>query len=154
VATASDTQVVNEIALCMATYMRDLLFKRDKYGRYIGSPYDNFLRVNHLPRNRWLGKPKAAYNLRLYQQVVALKNPIYITQAMHVCLPYQPYQFGALGCRVRFFFRPRRGRGECACRQLRRMPPGSGLFRLCLPQQRRLQEEYDAANGQGAFAKL
>ncbi len=38
VATASDIQVVNEIALCMATYMGDLLFQRDKYGRYIAHP--------------------------------------------------------------------------------------------------------------------
>jgi len=52
----------------MATYMRDLLFKRDKYGRYIGSPYDNFLRVNHLPAQPLAGETKAAYNLRLYQQ--------------------------------------------------------------------------------------
>src|SRR5271154_6872185 len=50
VSTATDMQVVNEIALCMATYMKDLLFQRDKFARYIGSPYDNFLRVNHLPQ--------------------------------------------------------------------------------------------------------
>ncbi len=36
--------------MCITTYMDDLLFQRDKFSRYIGSPYDNFLRVNHLPQ--------------------------------------------------------------------------------------------------------
>ena len=31
VATASDMQIVNEMALCIATYMSDLFFQRDKY---------------------------------------------------------------------------------------------------------------------------
>ena len=50
VSTATDEQVAHEIAICIAQYMKDLLFQRDSFGRYIGSPYDNFLRVNHLPQ--------------------------------------------------------------------------------------------------------
>jgi hypothetical protein len=79
VTTATDTQIVNELALCIATYMKDLLFQRDSFGRYIGSPYDNFLRVNHLPQAPLAGETKVAYNQKLSQQVFALKNPIYIT---------------------------------------------------------------------------
>ena len=58
VSTATDMQVVNEVAFCIATYMKDLLFQRDQFGRYIGSPYDNFLRVNHLPQQPLAGKPR------------------------------------------------------------------------------------------------
>ena len=29
-------QVINEVALCIATYMNDLLFQRDQFNRYIG----------------------------------------------------------------------------------------------------------------------
>jgi len=157
VATASDTQVVNEIALCMATYMRDLLFQRDKYGRYIGSPYDNFLRVNHLPAQPLAGETKAAYNLRLYQQVVALKNPIYITPsdgtfAYHA----QAYQFGALELQgLKIFLSSATGgavnahAGNCgACHQA---PDFSDFV---FHNNGVSQEEYDAANGQGTFAKL
>ena len=157
VATASDTQVVNEIALCIATYMRDLLFQRDKYGRYIGSPYDNFLRVNHLPAQPLAGETKAAYNLRLYQQVVALKNPIYITPsdgsfAYHA----QAYQFGALelqGLKI-FLSSATAGAvnahaGNCgACHQA---PDFSDFV---FHNNGVSQKEYDAANGQGAFANL
>jgi len=80
VTTATDAQIVNEIALCIATYMQDLLFKRDVYGRYIGSPYDNFLRVNQLPQQPLAGESKTAYNQRLYREVLALGNPIFITE--------------------------------------------------------------------------
>ncbi len=97
VSTASDTQVVNEIAMCIAQYMKDLLFQRDQFGRYIGSPYDNFIRVNHLPQAPLAGETKAHYNLRLYQQILAMKNPIWITPADGSFKYHnQPYQFGPL----------------------------------------------------------
>ena len=81
VSTATDEQVVNEVAQCITQYMEDLLFQRDEFGRYIGSPYDNFLRVNHLPQAPLAGETEAAYNQRLLSQIVALNNPIYITPA-------------------------------------------------------------------------
>jgi cytochrome c peroxidase len=157
VATASDTQVVNEIALCISTYMHDLLFQRDKYSRYIGSPYDNFLRVNNLPTQPLAGETKAAYNLRLYQQVVALKNPTFVTPsngsfAYHA----QPYQFGALelqGLKI-FLASATEGAtnahaGNCsACHQA---PDFSDFV---FHNNGATQEEYDAANGRGAFAAL
>lgn len=97
VSTATDMQVVNEVAMCIAQYMKDLLFQKDQFRRYIGSPYDNFLRVNHLQQAPLAGETKAHYNLRLYQQVVALTSPIYITPA-NGSFKYhnQPYQFGPL----------------------------------------------------------
>jgi cytochrome c peroxidase len=157
VSAATDIQVVNEIALCMSTYMKDLLFARDKYGRYIGSPYDNFLRVNQLPAQQLAGETKAAYNLRLYNQVVALKNPKYITTAdgsfnYHA----QPYQFGALelqGLKV-FLSSAAAGTtnghaGNCAaCHQA---PDFSDFV---FHNNGVAQAEYDAVNGSGAFMKL
>ena len=97
VSTATDAQIVQEIALCIGQYMKDLLFQRDSFGRYIGSPYDNFLRVNHLSQAPLAGETKAAYNQRLYKEVLALQNPVYIT-ASDGSYKYhaQPYQFGAL----------------------------------------------------------
>jgi cytochrome c peroxidase len=157
VSTATDTQVVNQIALCIATYMQDLLFQRDTYGRYIGSPYDNFLRVNHLPQQQLAGETKAAYNQRLYQQISALKNPIYITSKDGSYIYHnQPYQFGALelqGLKI-FLGSASQGAtnahaGNCAaCHQA---PDFSDFV---FHNNGVTQEEYDAANGQGAFAKM
>ena len=157
VTTATDTQVVNEVALCIATYMRDLLFQRDSFGRYIGSPYDNFLRVNHLPSAPLAGETKAAYSQRLAQQIAALKNPIYIT-SKDGSFNYhsQPFQFGALelqGLKI-FLASATPGAvnahaGNCvACHQA---PDFSDFV---FHNTGVTQEEYDAANGAGAFMTM
>ena len=157
VATATDTQIVNEVALCIATYMRDLLFQRDSFGRYIGSPYDDFLRVNHLPSAPLAGETKAAYNQRLAKQVAALTNPIYIT-SKDGSFNYhsQPYKFGALelqGLKI-FLASATPGAvnahsGNCvACHQA---PDFSDFV---FHNTGVTQEEYDAANGVGSFMKM
>ncbi len=157
VSTATDAQVVNEIAICIAQYMQDLLFQRDSFGRYIGSPYDAFLRVNHLPAAPLAGQSKAAYNQELYQLILALQNPTYITPADGSFKYHsQPYQFGVLelqGLKI-FLASATPGAanahaGNCAaCHQA---PDFSDfLFHNTGVS----QTEYDAANGTGAFMKL
>lgn len=157
VSTATDTQIVNLVAACITQYMKDLLFKRDSFGRYIGSPYDNFLRVNHLPQQPLAGESKAGYNQRLYQQVLALKNPIFIASSdgsyqYHA----QPYQFGALelqGLKI-FLASAQAGAinghaGNCGtCHQA---PDFSDFV---FHNTGVSQEEYDAVHGAGAFMKL
>ncbi len=157
VTTATDIQVVNEIAICIAAYMQDLLFKRDSFGQYIGSPYDNFLRVNHLPAAPLAGQTKAAYNQQLYKQIVALNNPIYITPADGSFKYHsQPYQFGALelqGLKI-FLASAAAGAtdahaGNCAaCHQA---PDFSDFV---FHNTGVSQQEYDAVNGSGAFMNL
>jgi hypothetical protein len=157
VTTATDTQIVNELAMCIATYMKDLLFQRDSFGRYIGSPYDNFIRVNHLPQAPLAGETKAAYNQRLSQQVLALKNPIYITPSDgSFAYHSQPYQFGSLefqGLKI-FLASATAGAtnahaGNCiACHQA---PDFSDFV---FHNNGVSQQEYDAVNGAGAFSKL
>ena len=63
--TATDDQIVNLVAKCISTYMGDLLFAQDEFGRYIGSPYDVFLRINHLPVQPNAGESIPQYNQRL-----------------------------------------------------------------------------------------
>jgi len=157
VSSATDIQVVNEIALCMATYMKDLLFQRDEFGQYIGSPYDNFLRLNHLPQAPEAGESKAHYNQRLYQQVLALKNPVYVTTA-NGSFKYhnQPFQFGALELQgLKIFLAQAKAdavsahAGNCAaCHQA---PDFSDFV---FHNNGVSQAEYDAANGSGAFMNL
>lgn len=157
VSTASDIQIVNEVALCMTTYMKDLLFQRDSFGRYIGSPYDNFLRVNHLPAAPLAGESKAAYNLRLAKQINALKNPIYITPKDGSFRYHShPFQFGELelqGLKI-FLASATPGTanahaGNCiACHQA---PDFSDFV---FHNTGVTQEEYDAANGAGLFMAM
>jgi cytochrome c peroxidase len=157
VSTATDMQIVQEIALCIAQYMKDLLFHRDELGKFIGSPYDNFLRVNHLPAAPLAGETKAAYNRRLAQQVFALQNPVYITPSDGSYKYFtQRYQFGATelqGLKI-FLASATTGAtnahaGNCiACHQAPDFSDfvfhNSGVS----------QAEYDGVHGQGAFANM
>ena len=157
VSTASDAQVVAEVAHCISKYMQDLLFQRDKFKRYIGSPYDNFLRVNNLPQAPLAGESKADYNQRLFQQVMALGNPTYITPSDGSFKYHnQNYQFGALefqGLKI-FMASAATGvanahAGNCAaCHQ----PPDFSDF--VFHNSGVSQAEYDAVNGTGAFLTL
>jgi cytochrome c peroxidase len=157
VSTATDMQVVNEVAMCIAQYMEDLLFQRDQFGRYIGSPYDNFLRVNHLPQAPLAGETKALYNQRLYQQLAALQSPIYITPKDGSFKYHdQPYQFGALelqGLKI-FLASATAGAanahaGNCAaCHQA---PDFSDFV---FHNNGVSQAEYDAVHGSGTFINL
>lgn len=157
VASATDLQIVQEIAICIAQYMKDLLFQRDSFGRYIGSPYDNFLRVNHLPQQPLAGETKAAYNQRLYQQLLVLNNPIFIT-AGDGSFKYhtQPYQFGALELQgLKIFLASavpgaaNAHAGNCAsCHQA---PDFSDFV---FHNNGVSQVEYDGAHGSGAFLNL
>ena len=157
VTTATDAQVVNEVAICIAQYMKDLLFQRDSFGRYIGSPYDNFLRVNQLPQQPLAGESKAAYNLRLYQQVLALTNPTFIT-ASDGSFKYhaQPYQFGALELQGLKIFLASAAAGSVNahagnCAACHQAPDFSDFV---FHNSGVSQAEYDAANGSGAFLNL
>lgn len=157
VATATDAQLVNEVALCMAVYMQDLLFQRDAYGRYIGSPYDNFLRVNNLPQQPLAGETKAAYNLRLSKQVAALTNPIYVTSndgsfRYHA----QSYKFGALELQGLKIFLASAAAGAVNqhagnCASCHQAPDFSDFV---FHNTGATQEEYDAAHGSGTFLAL
>lgn len=158
VSKATDQQILDEVALCISTYMRDLLFQQDEFGRYIGSPYDNFLRVNHLPVQPLAGETKAQYNQRLYNEVIALKNPTYIT-AKDGSFQYhaQTYQFGPqelAGLKIFLKIGSADGgddqhAGNCAaCHQ------APDFTDFSFHNTGVTQDEYDAVWGAGAFAAL
>jgi len=158
VSTATDAQVVQLLATCVGQYMKDLLFQRDEFSQYVGSPYDNFLRVNHLPQQPLSGETRAAYNQRLYQAVLALSNPTYITPsngsfAYHA----NPYQFGALELQgLKIFLKAgtaNGGSGQHAgnCAACHQAPDFTdfGFHTTGVSQ-----IEYDGVHGSGAFMEL
>jgi cytochrome c peroxidase len=158
VTTATDDQVLNEVALCVNQYMEDLLFQRDEYGRYIGSPFDNFLRVNHLPQEPLAGQSKPAYNQQLLKEVLALKNPVYISDADGSYKYHSfSYQFGAKELQGLIIFLTAatnatdgsQHAGNCAaCHQA---PDFSDFV---FHNTGTSQAEYDGVHGNGAFAAL
>lgn len=155
---ATDQQILDQVALCISTYMRDLVYQQDEYGRYIGSPYDNFLRANHLPVQPLAGETKAAYNQRLLTQVQALSSPVYIT-ANDGSFRYhtQTYQFGPQELQGLIIFLKAgsaggsddQHAGNCAaCHQ------APDFTDFVFHNTGVSQDEYDAVWGAGSFANL
>src|ERR1700723_1346000 len=73
VTTATDDQIVDLISQLIAQYMAGLLFKQDQFGRYYASPYDVFLRINHLPLQPKAGESIPQYNQRLLMLVSGMR---------------------------------------------------------------------------------
>jgi len=156
--TATPDQILNLVAKCISTYMGDLLFSQDEFGRYIGSPYDVFLRINHLPVQPNAGESIAQYNQRLYQIVLGLSNPVWVN-GTYGSFRYHanPFQFGATEfAGLKIFLKAATGAndgsqhaGNCAsCHQA----PNFSDFTF--HNTGVSQEEYDAAHGAGSFMNL
>jgi cytochrome c peroxidase len=158
VTTASDKQIVDDLAQIVAQYAYGLRFKQDQYGRYIASPYDVFLRINHLPVQPKAGETEQQYNQRLLQAVEALANPTYV-DSTYGSFKYhaQVFTFGPTELAgLKIFLRAANATtdgsqhtGNCAACHL---APNFTDFRF--HNTGVTQEEYDAANGSGAFMRL
>jgi hypothetical protein len=156
--TATPDQILNLVAKWIATYMGDLRFTQDEFGRYIGSPYDVFLRINHLPIQPNAGESIPSYNRRLYQAVVGLSNPVWV-DGSYGSFQYHPFpfQFGATELAgLKIFLKAATNAtdgsqhaGNCAaCHQA----PNFSDFSF--HNTGVSQEEYDTAHGAGAFMNL
>jgi hypothetical protein len=156
--TASPDQILNLVAKCISTYMGDLRFEQDGFGRYIGSPYDVFLRINHLPVQPKAGESIPQYNQRLYQIVLGLSNPTWVDGSLgsfkYHPFPFQfgPTEFAGLKIFLKAASAVTDGSqhaGNCAACHL---APNFSDFSF--HNTGVSQEEYDAANGAGAFMNL
>jgi hypothetical protein len=158
VSTATDDQILNNVAQLISQYMYGLLFKQDELGRYYASPYDVFLRINHLPPQPRAGETEQQYDQDLYQQLLALSSPTWV-DGTYGSFKYhaQPFQFGPTELAgLKIFLASASGAtdgsqhaGNCAACHL---APNFTDFRF--HNTGVAQEEYDAANGSGAFAAL
>jgi hypothetical protein len=96
VTTASDEEILNDLAQLIATYLQSFVFARDIYGQHNGSPYDMFLSINNLPQAPDYGENDEDYSKRLLAGVNALQNPIFVTSGMGSFVYHkQPWIFGA-----------------------------------------------------------
>ncbi len=158
VTTATDDQIVTDIAQLISQYTYGLLFKQDHYGRYYASPYDVFLRLNHLPLAPAAGQTIQQYDASLAKAVNALKNPVWVTPANGSYKYHaQPFQFGATEFQgLKIFLASANNAvdgsqhaGNCvACHT----PPNFSDFGF--HNNGVAQQEYDNANGSGAFLAL
>jgi cytochrome c peroxidase len=158
VSTASDETIVDDVSQLISRYMYGLQFKQDENGNYYASPYDVFLRINHLPTQPAAGQTPQQYAQALDQAVLALRNPILVngTYGKFKYHP-QPFAFGATELAgLEIFLKAASNAtdgsqhaGNCASCHT---PPNFTDFGF--HNTGASQEECDAANGQGAFMAL
>ena len=158
VTTASDEAIVDDLAQMLGQYLDGLLFHQDENGRYIGSPYDVFLRINHLPVEPKAGETLPQYNQRLLGLLNNLNDPIFV-DGTYGSFKYhaQPFAFGTLELAgLKIFLRVAgnavdgsQHAGNCAS-----CHPAPNFTDFVFHNTGVSQVEYDAANGQGAFAAL
>ena len=151
---ASDDEIVAGVSRLIAAYVESLVFAEDDTGAFAGSPYDQFLLKNNLPRKPRPLEPVRSYVQRLRQLLAALDEPQFVTAADGTfALHRQEFVFGPLELDGLRIFLRRRGDG-----------PGVGNCVACHPPPAftdfafhntgAAQEEYDALHGAGSFAAL
>jgi hypothetical protein len=158
VSSASNEQILDDVAQLVTQYMQSLLFQQDDQGHYVGSPYDIFLYVNKLPRQPDSNETEQQYDQRLLQQINALSSPKFVDEKLgKFQFHTQPFAFGATELAgLKIFLSAATGTadgsqhaGNCAACHV---APSFTDFRF--HNNGESQEEYDAVNGAGSFATL
>lgn len=154
VATASDKQILDAVARLIAAYVDNLQYARDAQGNYAGSPYDQFLKLNNLPRQPRQGETASAYAQRLLHAVTQRKSLKFMRGKHHQFETHQQaFAFTEQELAgMKLFFSPGRGKtrgGNCvSCHT----PPDFSDFGF--HNTGMTQINYDQQHGPGAFAKL
>lgn len=162
VSTASDAEIVDQVGTLMSAYVDSQHFARDGSGQYVGSPYDQFLIANGLPRSPAAGQTPIQYGVSLLQKLEALSSPKFINQGNFKYHGQRPFVFGAaeLDGLEMFLRRPKRAVitpkeaatnviGNCvACHA----PPD--FTDSMMHNVGSTQFEYEDINGAGTFANL
>jgi len=158
VTSASDEAIVDDMAQMLGQYLDGLLFQQDENGRYIGSPYDVFLRINHLPTQPIAAESFKQYNQKLLGLLQNLNHPIFV-DGTYGSFKYhaQAFAFGSLELAgLKIFLKVASNApdgsqhaGNCAA-----CHPGPNFTDFRFHNTGVSQVEYDAANGDGSFAML
>lgn len=162
VASASDADIEADVANLISSYVNSLMFSQDANGEFNGSPYDQFLIANNLPRQPAAGQTPFQYAAALRSALQGLSNPTFVNQGTFKFHHGAPFVFGAQELRglMTFLARPagpvitpaevaQGGIGNCAACHA---PPQFTDF--LMHNTGVSQAEYDAVHGQGAFAQL
>ncbi|HKY62446.1 MAG TPA: hypothetical protein VJR29_03425 [bacterium] len=107
VASASDQQIFEAVAKLVSVYVNQLIFSQDARGNFNLSPFDEFLRLNELPRQPEAGESDLDYSRRLLAAVDNLPNPVFVAAgSKSFAFHDQPFEFGPAELEgMRIFFR-------------------------------------------------
>jgi hypothetical protein len=161
-ATASDQQIAQDVANLIASYVDSLAFSRDSNNEFNGSPYDQFLILNDLPRAPAAGQTPQQYAALLLQTLQSRSDWKFVNNGVLKFQHNQPFVFGAqeLQGLITFLRRPngpvitsneaaQGGIGNCAACHA---PPD--FTDHLIHNTGVSQFEYDSVHGTGSFMQL
>jgi cytochrome c peroxidase len=153
--TASDMDILNAISTLIAVYVNQLEFSRDEDGLYNGSPYDQFLIKNQLPRKPSEGQTALEYGRNLLLSLNQLDKPAYIRgRAWQFKTHKQRFRFGPLELAgVKIFLTEKQSHKKAAGNCIScHAPPEFTDFNF--HNTAVSQIEYDQVHQSGTFMKL
>src|SRR6185295_6548290 len=93
---ADDDEILSAVAALVEAYLQQLIFLQDEQGEFDGSPYDQFLKKNGLPRQPRHGESDLEYARHLRHKIDHLDHPAFITGADGALHTHaQAFVFGA-----------------------------------------------------------
>lgn len=153
VTTASEKDILNKVTEYVTAYLNGIDFEKDEQDLYSGSPYDEFLKINHLPREPQAGESLAQYNSELIRKFLMLDAPKFVAKRL-IPTHEEEYQFGEKewqGLKVFFNIGEMKSfdRGMCVNCHMAPLFTDQLFHNVGVTQ-----VEYDSVHGQGQFAKL
>ena len=154
VARATDQQIVDGVARLVAAYVESLVFAEDETGAFAGSPYDQFLLKNNLPRKPRPLEPVASYVSRLRQLLAGLTELEFISAVDgSFALHDQQFVFGPLELDGLGIFLRQKGLGPGVGNCVACHPPPA-FTDFAVHNTGVAQLDYDTLHGEGSFAAL
>lgn len=163
VSQSSDEEIFTAVSKLVAAYTRGLVFSQDTKGQFNASPYDQFLRKNHLPTAPEDGESELEYSRRLLSLIQGLENPYFIQNGRDGSFAFhnQAFSFGPKELAgLQIFFAE--ASSPLSSEQISAGKLGNCVACHAAPNFTDFkfhntgasQEEYDGIHGLGAFALL
>lgn len=151
---ANDQKIINAVAKLISVYVTDLSFSHDNKNQYNGSPYDQFLKINNLPRKEDKDESLTNYSQRLLAAVENLTKPKFVKSKTKKFESHnQKFIFSEKELHgMKLFFRKGNkttSGGNCASCHTAPHFSDFGFHNTGL-----VQQNYDALHGAGTFMKL
>jgi cytochrome c peroxidase len=143
----TDQEIFDGVVHLIVGYMNTLDFARNDHGLYKGSPFDVFLRKNHLPRAPVADETPLAYTRRLVSAIEQQNNLKFVsTSDRQFKLHKQEFVFSSQELEG---FKIFAGRGQCV-----RCHAAPDFTDHLFHNTGASQIEYDGIHGSGAFMKM
>ena len=148
----SDDELIQLMATTGAKYLKSLDFQTDQEGDYSGSMYDQFLKLNNIPRGPKQDQTIFQYSRELLLTFKKMKTPKFVPskyfEAHKKSFEFQEQQWRGLKVFFNINANVNGGRGMCVQCHTPPLFTDQSFHNVAVTQ-----KEFELKNGEGSFAK-